>query len=499
MPDDAFRVLGRYALYGEIAAGGMATVHLGRLLGPVGFSRTVAIKRLHPQFAKDPDFVSMFVDEARLAARIQHPNVVPTLDIVSLEDELFIVMEYVEGESLARLLRAMRTAERFIPPHIVGAIMSGALYGLHAAHEAKSERGEPLHIIHRDVSPQNILVGIDGAARVLDFGVAKAANRSQTTRDGQLKGKLAYMAPEQLLGEERIDRRVDVYAAAVVTWEALVARRLFEGQNEGAIMKKVIQGDVTPPSHLAPDIPRAADAVLAKAMSRDREQRFANAYDFAVALEESLGTEAPRRVASYVSDCAKDAIARRSQRVRALESLTEADLAGMITPAPANGISAPTGGDRDAPTAVTRKRERALIIALAVTAALGVVTALAIVALIGDHNNRSRGAAEPSASSASGDAASSTTAGASTPPLVTPSGSLVGSSSPSSSTPGRPTSSAPDSTAPTASVPTHTATTTTAVHPPPSTTTPPTAPKPNCTPPYILVDGIQRLKPECIE
>jgi serine/threonine-protein kinase len=490
MPDDAFRVLGRYALYGEIAAGGMATVHLGRLLGPVGFSRTVAIKRLHPQFAKDPDFVSMFVDEARLAARVQHPNVIPTLDIVSLEDELFIVMEYVEGESLARLLRSMRNAERLIPPTIVGAIMSGALYGLHAAHEAKSERGEPLQIIHRDVSPQNILVGVDGVPRVLDFGVAKAANRSQTTRDGQLKGKLAYMAPEQILGEERIDRRVDVYAAAVCCWEALVARRLFEGQNEGAIMKKVIQGDVPPPSSLVPDVPRAADAVLLKAMSRDREQRFATAYDFAVALEESLGADNPRRVAAFVADCARDAIARRSQRVRQLESLTEADLAAMMLPPPVSTASGKSG-DRSAPTQVTRRRDRALVVALAIAAALGLATALAIVALVrgrgGDSAASSAPAVsvvhvvgtapapseEPTASATAGSSTTAASAAASVAASITPTAPATATSRPPIVNTG--------------------------TRPPPSATSHSTAAKPNCNPPYVIVDGIQKLKPECLE
>src|SRR5262245_394878 len=150
----------------------MATVHLGRLLGPVGFSRTVAIKRLHAQFATDPEFVSMFLDEARLAARIRHPNVVPTLDVVATEGELFVVMEYVHGESLSRLIKEEARNGRRIPPRIAASLISGTLQGLHAAHEARDERGNPLNIVHRDVSPQNILVGSDGIARVLDFGVA---------------------------------------------------------------------------------------------------------------------------------------------------------------------------------------------------------------------------------------------------------------------------------------------------------------------------------------
>src|SRR5215471_9492239 len=163
------RVIGRYALFGEIAAGGMATVHFGRLVGPVGFSRTVAIKRLHAQYAKDPDFVAMFLDEARLASRVQHPNV------VTMPSEVFLVMEYLQGESLSRLIRDARKAGELVPPGHAASIVAGMLHGLHAAHEAKSERREALNIVHRDVSPQNVLVGTDGAARVLDFGVAKAA------------------------------------------------------------------------------------------------------------------------------------------------------------------------------------------------------------------------------------------------------------------------------------------------------------------------------------
>jgi serine/threonine protein kinase len=173
----AERTVGRYVMSDEFAAGGMATVHIGRLLGPVGFARTVAIKRLHPHFAKDPEFVAMLLDEARLAARIRHPNVVPTLDIVVEKGELLVVMDYVQGESLGRLAKGSFKKGAPIPLGIVASVMAGALYGLHAAHEAKSEQGAPLCVIHRDVSPQNIMVGLDGVARVLDFGVARAVGR----------------------------------------------------------------------------------------------------------------------------------------------------------------------------------------------------------------------------------------------------------------------------------------------------------------------------------
>src|SRR5262245_8540847 len=254
-------VFGRYALYEEIASGGMATVHFGRLLGPAGFARTVAIKRLHRQHAKDAAFVTMFLDEARLAARIHHPNVVSTLDVVSGGGELLVVMDYVHGESLSRLMR-----DRPVPPPLAAAIMNGALHGLHAAHEAKNERGEPLSIVHRDVSPQNIIVGADGLARVLDFGIAKAVDRLASTRDEVLKGKLSYMAPEQLLGNPAT-RQSDVYAASVVLWEALTGQRLFEGE-QGEIISGVMNDRVPPPSERVAEVPAALDDIVRRGMSR---------------------------------------------------------------------------------------------------------------------------------------------------------------------------------------------------------------------------------------
>jgi hypothetical protein len=178
----------------------MATIHLGRLLGASGFARTVAIKRMHPQYAKDEEFSAMFADEARMAARIQHPNVVAMLDVVLEAGELLLVMDYVHGEPLSRLVRASSREGRDIPPGIAATVMAQALHGLHAAHTAKGADGRALDLVHRDVSPQNILVGLDGTTRITDFGIAKALGRSHTTRDGSVRGKLAYMAPEQLAG-----------------------------------------------------------------------------------------------------------------------------------------------------------------------------------------------------------------------------------------------------------------------------------------------------------
>jgi serine/threonine-protein kinase len=328
------RVVGRYALYDAIASGGMATVHLGRLLGPVGFSRTVAIKRLHPQYAADPEFVSMFLDEARLAARIRHPNVVPTLDVVATKGELFLVMDYVPGESLARLSRVCREQRRPIPHRITSAVMAGALHGLHAAHEAKSERGAPLGIVHRDVSPQNVLVGADGVPRVLDFGVAKAAGRMQETREGQIKGKLSYMAPEQLRGAE-VSRQSDIYAAGVVLWELLTGERLFQAENEGALLAKVLEGRIDPPSRylgllrqgkaIDPQTMRmleSLDDVTLRSLNSDPAHRFRSAREMAIALERCVAPATSSEVGEWVEQTAGTVIMQRAQHVAEIESST---------------------------------------------------------------------------------------------------------------------------------------------------------------------------------
>jgi serine/threonine protein kinase len=302
------RSLGRYALCDELAAGGMATVHFGRLLGPAGFARTVAIKRLHAQYAKDPEFVAMFLDEARLAARIRHPNVVSTLDVIVHEDEVFLVMEYIHGDSLSKLFQR---AALGMPLPIVCAIMASVLHGLHAAHEARDERGDPLRIIHRDVSPQNILVGADGIARVLDFGVAKAVRRLHTTGDGSLKGKLRYMAPEQLRGEP-IDRRVDVFSASIVLWEMLTGRRLFQGEEAAVYVTRLLADRIERPCTLVPDLPPALDDIVMRGLTLDRADRFATARDMAVALESAATPATAHAVGAWVESTLRGELSARA-------------------------------------------------------------------------------------------------------------------------------------------------------------------------------------------
>ncbi len=377
----------------------MATVHLGRLLGPVGFSRTVAIKRLHTQYAKDAEFVAMFLDEARLVARIRHPNVVPTLDVVQADDELLLVMEYVQGEALSKLVRRTRAAQQIVPFPIVAGILTGVLHGLHAAHEARGEKGEPLDIVHRDVSPQNIIVGVDGVARLLDFGVAKATQRSQSTRDGQVKGKVSYMAPEQL-SSDVVDRRADVFSAGVVLWEALTSTRLFAGATDARVMAKILAAEVQRPRDVTPSVPEELDVICMCALSRDPADRFQTARDMALAIEKASPLATASEVGAWVESVAHDAIEARVARVHEIESRSNVFARE----------DAATGDDASARSAVRRTGGRsALVLGGAAVAVAVVIAAVAIGARVfGGHD------AAPAASAAS--AAASTPAAPVAPP-----------------------------------------------------------------------------------
>jgi serine/threonine protein kinase len=312
-------IVGRYALHGAMASGGMAVVHFGRQLGALGFSRPVAIKRVLPQLARDRTVRDMFIDEARLASRVRHPNVVPTLDVVPHGDELLLVMEYVHGESLQVLLRGARARGERVPLRIALAIASAILHGLHAAHEATSEDGQPLGIVHRDVSPQNVMVGVDGVPRVLDFGIARAAVRVESTAEGIVKGKLAYMAPEQLAGTE-LDRRADIYSTSIVLWEMLTGRRLFVKQDGGTVMvDKLLQGVVEPPSRLAPGVPRLLDAIVLHGLARSPAQRFATAREMALSLERVGEIARPSELGEWVESLASDALADRAEQLQQVE------------------------------------------------------------------------------------------------------------------------------------------------------------------------------------
>ncbi|MBK8257457.1 MAG: serine/threonine protein kinase [Polyangiaceae bacterium] len=274
----------RYELLFKLASGGMASVYVGRIRGAGGFWRLVAIKKAHAHLLEDPSFRRMLVEEARLASRIHHPNVVAVLDVEQAEDSLLLVMDYIEGASLADV---MATKEP-LPARLGVRIALDACAGLHAAHTLTDPSGKPLQIVHRDVSPQNLLVGVDGVSRVTDFGIAKSTQHASTTTTGALKGKLAYMAPEYVDGKAP-DQRSDVFGLGVVIWEALANRRLFRGENEVDTLKRIVNADAPLLSSVAPHIGTHLDPVLSAALAKDPGERFATAKALGTALEIAAG------------------------------------------------------------------------------------------------------------------------------------------------------------------------------------------------------------------
>jgi len=311
------RRTGRYTLHAPIASGGMATVYLGQVLGAHGFSRVVAIKRILPSFARDPAFRAMFVDEARLASRVQHPNVVPILDVVDEGGDAMIVMEYVRGASLSALLKAGNELGARVPVSVVTAIAVGMLSGLHAAHEARDRNGRSLGIVHRDVSPQNVLVGADGVVRIMDFGIAKADLRLGQTQENQLKGKLVYMAPEQLKGT--VDRRTDVFATALVAWGALAGRRLFRGSDVTETMAEILACEVPPMAAFRDDVPPALEQALQRALAKVADDRFPTAAAFSIVVEACAAIASARVVGEWVDSLLGSVVAERDARVIEIE------------------------------------------------------------------------------------------------------------------------------------------------------------------------------------
>jgi serine/threonine-protein kinase len=325
--------VGRYALFEQFAAGGMATVHFGRLDGAGGFSRVVAIKRLLPHLVENQEFTEMLLKEARLAARVRHPNVAATLDVVATKGDVLLVLDYVHGEALSTLCRtqAKQKKEQVPLPIAVGIILD-MLQGLAAIHDATDEKGRSLSLVHRDISPPNVLVGADGAARVLDFGIATALDHIEETAPERRKGKRGYMSPEQLRGE-RLTQRSDVFSAGIVMWELLALRRLFPADQEKEPGDAVQRGGYPRVSQFRPDLPPELDAIVARALELDPAQRFATMHDLADAVEAAAPARAnARRIGEWVNELARDALAERNRMVARAENWVSVELPLKSTP-----------------------------------------------------------------------------------------------------------------------------------------------------------------------
>ena len=372
MDEGTARRFGRYRLLYRFASGGMADLYLARLTGEEGFERLVAIKVIHEHLTREPEFVKMFIDEARLASRISHPNVALTLDLGRVGNKHFIAMEYMEGESLAGLLRRTR------PPLTYAVrIVSDAAAGLHAAHELRDASGQLLGVVHRDVSPQNILVSYDGAVKVVDFGVARARGSLHST-GREFKGKLSYMSPEQFDAPSTVDRRTDVFALGVVLYEATTRKRLFKGETESETVSRVLKGKVTPPSKLVPDYPPTLERIVLRALKRDPDRRYPSAQELHDELERFIVSRG-----EPVSGMAIGAMMREVFPDRIEEKKTLREFPGRADEETIPAVELASGSSVDinsiVPSYRPRRRSRAfvtlvvLLVAVAGLAGLGLV------------------------------------------------------------------------------------------------------------------------------
>jgi hypothetical protein len=339
-------VHGRYALYPTqmLGVGAAAVVHLGVARGPEPVP--VAIKRLHDRQARDASAVARLLDEVRLARRVVHPNVVRVIDFVSDGEAMLAVMDYVHGEPLSRLLAAVKESGERTPVAIAASIACDVLRGLHAAHEATDADGTPLGLVHRDVTPENILVGADGVARLMDFGVAKAQGRLHLTKDGGVRGKLAYLAPEQVGGE--VSARTDLYAVGLVLWEMLVGERVIEGESEPELLVKALDPTIVPPSVRVPTVSPALDAVVLRALCKDPEGRFATGNEEADAIERAVRIPAgSSEVSAWVRVHAGERLEARAASVREMMA-AEAEIAAGAVASASAGASAGAGAGASA-------------------------------------------------------------------------------------------------------------------------------------------------------
>ncbi len=296
---------GKYVLYERIAAGGMAEVFKGGLPGDAGFERQVAIKRILPNLGEDPDFVSMFIDEAKIAVQLSHSNIAQILDLGCHDGTYFIAMEYVHGRDFRAILERERERGRAVPVAVACHAAMKVAEALHHAHRATSRSGAPLGVIHRDISPQNILLSFEGEVKVVDFGLAKASGRATQTQAGVVKGKLAYLSPQQALGQD-LDGRTDLYSLGLVLFELLTGRRVYDRPNDVDTILAVQAGEVPPLRRVDPHMPPHLEAIVARALERDPDLRYPTGMELHDDLEafvyehDQLVTR--KDVASYVRD-----------------------------------------------------------------------------------------------------------------------------------------------------------------------------------------------------
>jgi len=388
-------VIGKYQLCFRLASGGMARVYLARVQGLAGFEKLVALKRIHSHLADQPEFIEMFLDEARIASRINHPNICQVFDFGQDGGAYYISMEFLMGETAGRLAGGIAKrpdpaadAERW--GCIAARVVSEAAEGLHAAHELKGDKGEPLEVVHRDVSPHNLFVTYDGAVKVVDFGIASAANRLHTTNEGTLKGRWPYMAPEQIQGG-KVDRRVDVWALGVTFWEMLTLHRLFKRKNDAETIMAVVHANFPKPSVINSELPLELDAVVMKALARDPEARFQTTREMGRAINAALTAHGRATGNAEISELMEELFADRRERRLMMIEQARTMRSGVVHPSPVHESAADELESAEAvmaevtPPTEDRRRSGAVGIVLGVLGGV-VATLLLMLAIFGGED-----------------------------------------------------------------------------------------------------------------
>ncbi|CAN5687813.1 hypothetical protein BH11MYX3_BH11MYX3_29710 [soil metagenome] len=339
-------MLGRYELLATIGVGGMASVVLARQRGPAGFEKAVVVKLIHPHMAQDSVAVNMLLDEAKVAAQLDHQNIVHTYELGEAQGTYYIVMEYLAGESLGQVLKQGQKQQRPMSPFAAAKIVADAAEGLHYAHELCDFNGHPIGIVHRDVSPGNIVVQYNGAVKVVDFGIAKAQGRVTSTQDGELKGKYGYMSPEQIKNEA-LDRRSDVFSLGVVLWESLARRRLFQADNVAATLMQILTGDRTPPSAYDAEIPHALDVVALRSLAPDPSDRFQTIAEMKQAIDDAIWRAriGSNEIANHMTMLFSDRIETRktllARATREMLSIGDLEVLSTAFRDPSSGVNRP--------------------------------------------------------------------------------------------------------------------------------------------------------------
>jgi eukaryotic-like serine/threonine-protein kinase len=308
---------GQYMLLEQIGVGGMAEVFLARHSGLAGFEKDIVIKRIRPHLSEVPSFVNMFLGEAKLAAQLAHPNIVQIYDLGKIKDSYFIAMEYVPGRDMSAVIPKAKLSGIPFPIEYALKIVSSVCEALYYAHGKTDNYGSPLHIVHRDVSPENIRVAWTGTVKILDFGIAKAATQLHETRAGEIKGKLSYMSPEQVMGKD-IDQRSDIFSLGVVLYESLTGLKLFSGDTDLAIMHNIVEGKIYPPSYFRDDVPPEVEGIIMKALDKDRKRRYQSASDMQLDIDSFLAshefTPSAIHLSNFLKQLFKEELEAEQQR-----------------------------------------------------------------------------------------------------------------------------------------------------------------------------------------